>query len=138
MIMSALPLPQLLLELSPFWVLLFYIYWLGYSAANGRFFIALVLGVLIDILQGSILGQNALALIFSSAFISNVQQSFFVSNLSTQQVYVFVASSIYLAVILLIHVLIQGFSFSYYLLLAPLSSALFWPIVRLLLLKFRH
>jgi rod shape-determining protein MreD len=136
--MSALPLPQLLLDSSPFWALIFYIYWLSYSPANVRFFLALILGVLIDILQGNILGQNALALILSSAFISKVKQSFSVSNLSTQQVYVFVASSIYLAVILSIHVLIQGFDFSYYLLLTPLSSALFWPIVRLLLSKCRH
>jgi len=138
LIVSALPLSQTVLEASPFWLLLFFIYWLTYFPAKAQFFLALLLGVLLDILQGDTLGQNALALILSSAFIVNVKQSFFVSNLSTQQVYVFVASSIYLGLFLLVHTLIQGFNFSYYLLFAPLTGALFWPLVKLALSKFKH
>jgi len=138
LIISTLPLSQIVLEVSPFWLLLFFIYWLTYFPAKGRFFLALLLGVLLDILQGDILGQNALALILSGAFIVNVKQSFFVSNLSTQQVYVFIASSIYLILFLLVHSLIQGFNFSYYLLFAPLSGALFWPLVKLALSKCKH
>ena len=138
LIISAVPLSQIVLEISPFWMLLFFIYWLTYFSAKGRFFLALILGILVDILHGDILGQNALALILSAAFITNVKQSFFVSNLSTQQVYVFVASSIYLGLFLLVHTLIQDFNFSYYLLLTPLSGALFWPVVQLLLSKFKH
>ena len=138
LIISAVPLSQIVLEISPFWMLLFFIYWLTYFSAKGRFFLALILGILVDILHGDILGQNALALILSGAFITNVKQSFFVSNLSTQQVYVFVASSIYLGLFLLVHTLIQDFNFSYYLLLTPLSGALFWPVVQLLLSKFKH
>ncbi len=138
LIISAIPLSQIVLEVSPFWLLLFFIYWLIHFLAKGRFFLALLLGVLLDILQGDILGQNALALILSSAFIANVKQSFVVSNSSTQQVYVFIASSIYLGLFLLVHTLIQGFNFSYYLLLAPLSSALFWPLIKLALSKCKH
>ena len=70
---------------------------------------ALILGLLTDILQGSILGQNALALLISSAFIFNVKKSFYVSNLTTQQVYVFIASLIYLVALTLTHIVIQGF-----------------------------
>ena len=138
LIISSVPASQILLEISPFWMLLFFIYWLINFPAKGRFFLALVLGVLIDILHGDILGQNALALILSSAFIVNVKQSFYVSNLSTQQVYVFSAASIYLSLILLVHILTQGFNFSYYLLITPLTSALFWPVIKLALSKCRH
>lgn len=138
LIISAIPLSQIALEVSPFWLLLFFIYWLACFPAKGRFFLALLLGVLLDILQGDILGQNALALILSSAFIVNVKQSFFVSNLSTQQVYVFTASIIYLGLFLLVHTLIQGLNFSYYLLFAPLTSVLFWPLVKLALSKCKH
>lgn len=138
LIISSTPTSQTLLEISPFWMLLFFIYWLVNFTTKGRFFLALVLGVLIDILHGDILGQNALALILSSAFIINVKQSFNVSNLSTQRVYVFSAASIYLSLILLVHTLTQGFNFSYYLLLAPLTSALFWPVIKLALSKCRH
>ena len=137
-LLSAIALPEILAQINPLWMLLLYTYWLINFEAKGRLLIALVLGVLLDIMQGDILGQNALALVLASAFVLNVKQSFYVSNLSTQQVYVFGAASIYLLSMLGVHVLTQGFSFSYWLLLTPLSSALVWPIVRLLLAKCRH
>ena len=93
-ILSALPFNSEILDSSPFWMLLLYIYWLVNFQDKGGLFIALILGILLDILQGDILGQNALALIIASFFIINVKQSFYVSNLSTQQVYVFLASGI--------------------------------------------
>ncbi len=138
LIIGAIPLPQILIEVSPFWMLLFFTYWLIWFDPKGCFFFALLLGVLVDVAQGDILGQNALALILSASFINYVKQSFSVSNLSTQQVYVFVAASIYWVSFLLVHSLIQGFNLNYYLLFIPLSSALFWPIIRLLLAKFQH
>ncbi|CAC9463104.1 Rod shape-determining protein MreD [uncultured Gammaproteobacteria bacterium] len=139
LIISALPLPEIVLDIAPFWLLLFFAYWSTHFTTQGQFFFALLLGVLIDVLYGDILGQNALALVLSSAFISNIKQSFVVSNVTTQQVYIFVASSIYLGVLLLIHKLsTQGFSFNTYLLCKPFLSALLWPVVQLLFSKLRH
>jgi rod shape-determining protein MreD len=135
LILSTIPLNEVLLAASAFWLLLFYIYWLTYFSTKATFFIALILGVLIDILHGDILGQNALALILSSLFISSIKQSFFVSNLSTQQIYVFISSSIYLLFFLLTSILTQDFALNYYVFLAPFTSALVWPIVRFLLSK---
>ncbi|MDC9726560.1 MAG: rod shape-determining protein MreD [Candidatus Thioglobus sp.] len=138
LILSALPLHEVVLDASPFWMLLLFTYWLVYFPVKGSLFIALILGTLLDILQGDLLGQNALALILASLFINNVKQSFHVSNLSTQQVYVFFSSCIYLVFFLLTHVLMHGTGDNYYLLLAPLTSALFWPVVRFSLAKCRH
>ncbi|WXT99628.1 MAG: Rod shape-determining protein MreD [Catillopecten margaritatus gill symbiont] len=140
LVISILPLPEILLNVTPFWMLLFFSYWLIYFVnAQERFFIALILGALIDVLHGDILGQNALALILSGAFIVKVKQSLSVSNATTQQIYIFAASSIYLSVLLFVHALsTQSFNFNYYLLFTPLTSALFWPVIQLLLSKFRH
>jgi len=106
-ILGSISLPIILELISPFWLLMFFIYWLIYSDSNGIFSAALILGLLLDVLQGAILGQNALALIVSSAFILSVKKSFFVSNLTTQQVYVFVASLIYLVLFLMTHLIVQ-------------------------------
>ncbi|CAC9569261.1 Rod shape-determining protein MreD [uncultured Gammaproteobacteria bacterium] len=139
LIISILPLPEIVLSIAPFWLLLFFAYWLTNFPAQGKFFLALLLGVLIDVLYGDILGQNALALILSSAFISNIKQSLVVSNITTQQVYIFTASSIYLGLLLLVHVLsTQDFSFNAYLLFKPFLSALLWPVVQSLLSKLKH
>ncbi|CAC9587644.1 Rod shape-determining protein MreD [uncultured Gammaproteobacteria bacterium] len=138
LILSALPFNEAVLDSSPFWMLLLFSYWLIYFPVRGGLFTALILGTLLDILQGDILGQNALALILASLFINKVKQSFFVSNLSTQQVYIFVAGSIYFCLFFATHILIHGFNDNYYLLLSPLTGAIAWPVVRLLLSKCKH
>jgi rod shape-determining protein MreD len=139
LIVSALPVPEMIVDVAPFWMLLFFTYWLTYFGAKGQFFIALILGVFIDVLYGDILGQNALSLILSGAYIIKVKQSFAISNITTQQIYILIAASIYLGVLLLVHGLsAQSFHFNYYLLFTPLTSALFWPVIQLALSKCKH
>ena len=138
LIVGAISLPSVLEIISPFWMLVFFIYWIIYTDTKALYLFALILGLLTDILQGSILGQNALALLISSAFIFNVKKSFYVSNLTTQQVYIFIASSIYLIVLILTHIAIQGFDFSWLILLSPFTGAIIWPLIRLFLAKLKH
>jgi len=138
LIVGAISLPSILETISPFWMLVFFIYWIIYTDTKALYLFALILGLLTDILQGSILGQNALALLISSAFIFNVKKSFYVSNLTTQQVYVFFASLIYLIALILTQLTIQGFDFSWLIILSPFTSAIIWPLVRLFLAKLKH
>ena len=137
-IVGSISLPHALELISPFWLLLFFIYWLIYSDSNGIYSAALILGLLLDVLQGAILGQNALALIISSAFILSVKKSFFVSNLTTQQVYVFIASLIYLIFFLITHLVVQGLQIQWLIIFVPFTGAIVWPIVRFLLAKLKQ
>ena len=137
-ILGSISLPHILELVSPFWLLMFFIYWLIYSDSNGIFSAALILGLLLDVLQGAILGQNALALIVSSAFILSVKKSFFVSNLTTQQVYVFIASLIYLLLFLMTHLVVHGLQIQWLILFVPFTGALMWPVVRFLLAKLKQ
>ena len=138
LIIGSISLPSILEIVSPFWILIFFIYWIIYTDTKALYLLALILGLLTDILQGSILGQNALALLISSAFIFNVKKSFYVSNLTTQQVYIFIASLIYLIALISIHIAIQGFDFSWFIILSPFTGSIIWPLVRLLLAKLKH
>ena len=138
LIVGAISLPTVLEIVSPFWMLIFFIYWVIYTDTKAIYLFALILGLLTDILQGSILGQNALALLISSAFIFNVKKSFYVSNLTTQQVYIYVASIIYLIALILTHLAIQGFDLSWLIILSPLTGSMIWPLVRLFLAKLKH
>ena len=138
LIVGAISLPSILEIASPFWMLIFFIYWIIYTDTKALYLFALILGLLTDILQGSILGQNTLALLISSAFIFNVKKSFYVSNLTTQQVYVFFASLIYLIALILTHLAIQGFDFGWLVILSPFTSSIIWPLVRLFLAKLKH
>ena len=138
LIIGAISLPLVIELSSPLWVLVCFVYWVIYTDGKWIYLSALILGLLMDVLQGGILGQNALSLVISSAFIFNVKKSFFVSNLTTQQVYIFLSSLIYLITFLLIHILVQGFDFSWLILISPFSSAIIWPVIRFLLAKLKH
>ena len=137
-ILSTISMPSFFELISPFWLLSFFIYWLIYSNGKKIYTYAFILGILLDVLQGGILGQNALSLLLSSAFILSVKKSFFVSNITTQQVYIFLASVIYIITLLSTHILIQGFNFSLLILLTPFSGAIIWPFIRFLLAKLNH
>ncbi|MGB1150470.1 MAG: rod shape-determining protein MreD, partial [Candidatus Pseudothioglobus sp.] len=109
-----------------------------YSNSEGIYRFAFILGILLDVFQGGILGQNALALVISSAFILSVKKSFFVSNLTTQQVYIFIASLIYLALFLMTHIAVQGIQIQWLVVLTPFTGAILWPAVRFLLAKLKQ
>ena len=138
LIIGAISLPLVIELSSPLWMLVCFVYWVVYTDGKWIYLSALILGLLMDVLQGGILGQNALSLVISSAFIFNVKKSFFVSNLTTQQVYIFIGSLIYLITFLLTHILVQGFDFSWLILISPFSSAIIWPVIRFLLAKLKH
>ena len=138
LIIGAISLPLVIELSSPLWMLVCFVYWVIYTDGKWIYLSAFILGLLMDVLQGGILGQNALALVISSAFIFNVKKSFFVSNLTTQQVYIFLGSLIYLITFLLTHILVQGFDFSWLILISPFSSAIIWPVIRFLLAKLKH
>jgi len=137
-LLSAVALPEMIHSATPFWMLIFFTYWLIYAETRAVYTLSLLLGLLLDLLHGNVFGQNALALIASTVFILNVKKSFYVSNLSTQQVYVFVASLIYLLITICVHWIIQGFDFSYLTFLAPLTGSILWPIVHFLLAKLKR
>ena len=137
-IVGAINLPYLIELISPFWLLLFFVYWLIYSKSEGIYRFAFILGILLDVFQGGILGQNALALVISSAFILSVKKSFFVSNLTTQQVYIFITSLIYLALFLMTHIAVQGIQIQWLVILTPFTGAILWPAVRFLLAKLKQ
>ena len=137
-ITGAISLPSFLELASPFWLLPFFSYWVIYSNGKNIFASAFILGILLDIIEGGTLGQNAVALVLSSAFILNVKKSFFVSNLTTQQVYIFLGSIIYLIIFLLVQQFTQGLNFEWLILLSPFTSAILWPLIRYLLAKLKQ
>ena len=138
LIVNTISLPQFIEIISPFWILIFYIYWLIYSKNKAAYIVALLLGLILDISQGDILGQNALALILSSAVIIRVKKSFYVSNITTQQIYIFMASLVYLIALLITQITILDINFDWLILFAPITSSIIWPFVRFLLAKLKH
>lgn len=114
-----------------FWMLLSFSYWVArFDVKNPEYF-ALIAGLFVDIIQGDILGQNSLALILSSLFLLKVKQSFFTSNISTEQVYIFILSIIYLSVIYTVHLIsITDFYINPYIFISIISTPIAWIAIR--------
>ena len=138
LIVNSISFPQFIETISPFWIYIFYTYWLIYSESKATYIIALLLGLILDISQGDILGQNAVALILSSAVILRVKKSFYVSNITTQQIYVFIASIVYLAALLIAQMTMLDTNIDWLILFAPITTSIIWPFVRFLLAKLKH
>ncbi len=117
--------------LMPIWILLFFSYWLLAFNIKKPAIYALFIGLLFDILQGELLGQNSLALILASLFILRARQSFYFSHTSTEQVYLFGASIIYLLSLYLSHAIyISAWYFDWYLLGITVTTPLCWLLVK--------
>ena len=75
LIFNAIPLPDYMLVFMPIWILMFLTQWLVINKNKGIYFIALLIGLLIDIQLSDILGQNSLALIGSLLFINKEERA---------------------------------------------------------------
>ena len=63
LLLSLLPMPELLAPLKPYWVALVMIYWALETRAMISLGFAFVVGLLLDVLSGSLMGMHALSLV---------------------------------------------------------------------------
>lgn len=127
--LSVISMPEIIKKLEPFWLLLFFFYWLIYVDDNHCYRYALSLGFFIDLLQSNILGQGALAIVLSTFIILNLKKSFHISNKISKQIYIFLVSVVYLLIFLAVDFIIYGFYFDYIVMLSIITTNIFWPII---------
>jgi rod shape-determining protein MreD len=89
MILLILPLPDWAKIYRPDWVALILIYWSMAIPQRVGLWTALIIGLLIDSLQGTLLGQHALALVVITYLNLNVYMRVRVWSLAQQSLYVF-------------------------------------------------
>lgn len=63
LLLSLLPMPELLAPLKPYWVALVMIYWALETRAMISLGFAFLVGLLLDVLSGSLMGMHALSLV---------------------------------------------------------------------------
>ena len=121
---------------QPFWILIFYSYILVNYNIKYELFIALILGIFIDIASSNILGQSSLALVIASFFIITNKKSIKTAHNITIIIFILITSIIYLTSILLVHIAIQGFDLSYYIFISPVTTAIFYPLIAYIFKNF--
>lgn len=137
-LLAVIPLPQWLQWARPEWVALTLLYWCLALPHRVGIFTALLLGVLVDALEGAVLGQNAFSLTVLALCALLVYQRLRVFSLWQQCGVVFVVIGLHQLIGQWVQNLEGAGARSLLFLLPALSSALLWPVVLQVLRSVRR
>ena len=131
------PLPDWASWLRPELAACIVIYWVVCAPFRIGMFHAWVLGLLLDVLEGAVFGQNALALTVVAylAFLLNHRLAMF--SLLEQALAVFVLIGIHQLIGYWVHGLTGSTYYSMAFLVPALTSAILWPVLKISLDRFR-
>lgn len=138
LMLTALPMPSWAALWRPAWVALVLIYWCMAAPGRTGVFLGWFLGVLMDVLAGTLLGQHALALAVVAFVTHRFHRQVRVLPIWQQGISVFVLVFVYQALILWING-IQGLpvlASAYW--SSPLVSMILWPWVFVVLRDVRR
>ena len=129
LVLAVLPLPQWLLWGRPEWVALVLVYWVIALPHRVGLITALVLGLVLDVLEGAVMGQNAFALVVVATLALTLYQRLRVFSLWQQAGVVFVLIGIHQMLCQWVQNLQGAGAVTLLFLLPAFSSALLWPFV---------
>lgn len=132
LLLSILPMPELISAFRPPWVLLLVLYIEYFLPGNFRLTTLLFVGLLLDVLLATVIGEHSFALLLVTWIASNKSRRFQFFSMMQQIFFIGFFCLLYQSIISLIAALL-GFNYS---LFAPAASALvgmfIWPWIRLL------
>ncbi|HKK22082.1 MAG TPA: rod shape-determining protein MreD [Pseudohaliea sp.] len=132
-VLAVLPLAPWLAWLRPEWLLLVLTYWAIALPQRVGLVTAAVTGLLMDVLEGAVLGQNLLALSLVALLARLLYQRMRVFSLAQQALTVFLLAGLHQLVCQWIQNIEGAGAASFLFLLPAVTSALVWPPVLLVL-----
>jgi len=138
LMLSALPLPEDLQWWRPEWVLLVLLYWIVALPTRIGLGTAWVLGILLDVLEGSLLGLNALALTIVAYVMILVYQRVRMFSWLQQVLFVFALVALDQIIAHWVKGILGVSSQSLMFLVPALISAVLWPVLFMLLRGVRR
>jgi rod shape-determining protein MreD len=133
MILTILPLPEWAIWLRPQWLMLVIMFWCLTIPESVSVGLAWLVGLLLDVLVGTLLGQHALALAVIAYFFSKFQPRIQLYPLWQQSLLVFFLSFIYLALIFWVQGLLGVLPTTWEFWVSALTSTLLWPLIFIIL-----
>lgn len=132
LILSILPIPELISIFRPPWVLLLVLYIEYYLPGNFKLTALLLVGLLLDVLMSTVIGEHSFALLLVTWIASTKSRRFQFFSMMQQICMIGFFCLLYQSVISVIDVLL-GFQYSLFMPLASASlSMFFWPWIRIL------
>lgn len=132
LLLSILPMPELISAFRPPWVLLFVLYIEYFLPGNFKLSTLLLVGLLLDVLLATVIGEHSFALLLVTWIASGKSRRFQFFSMMQQIFLIGFFCFLYQLIISFTAVLL-GFNYS---LIAPIASAVvgmfIWPWIRLL------
>jgi rod shape-determining protein MreD len=136
--LAVLPLPPLLESLRPDFLVVVVLYWSIESPRAGGLSLSFFAGLALDVLNGVVLGQHALALTLISAWATHLRLRIRVFSMLTQCLTIFALLTGYQFILFWIDGATGNPVTTFSRWLAPLIGALLWPIMAALLGKLHE
>ncbi|MSP53022.1 MAG: rod shape-determining protein MreD [Gammaproteobacteria bacterium] len=137
-VLTILPLPNWAVWARPLWVLIILIYWVLALDCRVGVGVAWVMGILLDILGGTLLGEHALAMAIVIYIVAKLQRQIRIAPLMQQTLLIFILSAIYLGIIYVCLGLTNRLPSSLLYWLPVFITALLWPWLFILLRDCRR
>ena len=138
LVLTVLPLPEVVADYRPDWVALVLLYWVMALPQRIGVSIAWILGVSLDVLKGALLGQHALALIVIVFIVQHLHLRLRMYPFRQQSVVIGFILLIYQALLLWIYDMTSTVSITWSYWLPSLTGALLWPWLLLALRGVRR
>ena len=138
LMLTSLPLPENTIVFRPDWLSLVLIYWCMAVPERVGILTGWVVGLMIDVMHGSLLGQNALALSIISYVVNLTHLRVRMFPLWQQSFVVFVLILLHLAITAWIRGVTGQFSINWYYWTPAVTSALVWPFIFVVLRDLRR
>lgn len=131
-------LPDYLAYARPHWVALVLFYWIISLPHRFGLITAWISGLILDVLQGGLLGQQALAFLVIAYFAASSYQRMRMFSVWQQAIIIFAAMLVAELILFVIDFITMDRAWKYLYLLPSIVSALLWPWVFLLLRHLRR
>ena len=138
MILTSLPLPESAIIYRPDWLVLVLIYWCMAMPDRIGIFTGWLLGLVLDVMYGSLLGQNAMAFSIIAYLVNILHLRVRMFPLWQQSVMVFLLVILHLAISAWIRGIAGQFFVTWTYWVPALSSALVWPFIFIVLRHLRR
>jgi rod shape-determining protein MreD len=127
--LAVLPLPQALEAFRPDFLVLVVLYWSIASPRAGGLTLAFMAGLALDVIQGVVLGQHALALTLVSAWATHLRLRLRVFSILSQCLTIFALLTAYQFVLFWVDGATGNPVTTFGRWLAPVIGAMLWPVI---------
>ena len=138
LMLTSLPLPESTIMFRPDWLTLVLIYWCMAVPERVGIFTGWIIGLTLDVMHGSLLGQNALALALVSYIVNVTHLRVRMFPLWQQAAVIFLLILLHLAVIAWIRGVAGDFGITLMYWMPAVTSAVVWPFLFVVLRDLRR